>query len=89
MQVKFSWTGAREKVQVKFSWTSAREKVQVKFSWTSARDKMKLSTRNWQMPFTDSRSMQIFQITVKPRYNDSICSQGRCHFNEFAVVKNS
>ena len=27
--------------------------------------------------------------TVNPRYNDSICSQGRRHQNEFAVVENT
>ena len=28
------------------------------------------------------------KISVKPRYNDRICSQRCCHYNEFAVVKN-
>ena len=27
--------------------------------------------------------------TVNPRYNDSICSQRRCHNNTFAVVENT
>ena len=30
----------------------------------------------------------IKQNTVNPRYNDNICSQRRCHYNEIAVVKN-
>ena len=30
----------------------------------------------------------IFQSTMNPRYNDSICSHKCCHYNEFAVVKN-
>ena len=33
-------------------------------------------------PFTESVD------TVNPRYNDNICSQKCCHYNEFAVVKN-
>ena len=28
-------------------------------------------------------------FTVNPRYNDSICSQRRCHLSEFAVVQNT
>ena len=27
-------------------------------------------------------------ITVNPRYNDSICSEKCCHYNEFAALKN-
>ena len=26
--------------------------------------------------------------TVNPRYNDRICSQRCCHYNEFVAVKN-
>ena len=30
-----------------------------------------------------------FRCTVNLRYNESICSQSRCHQNEFAVVQNT
>ena len=35
----------------------------------------------------DARSVFIVS-TGNPRYNDRICSQRCCHYNEFAVVKN-
>ena len=34
-------------------------------------------------------TLMLNTSTVNPRYNDSICSQRRCHENEFAVVDNT
>ena len=39
--------------------------------------------------FLNNRSIvATYRInTVNPRYNDSICSQRCCHYNEFAALK--
>ena len=33
-------------------------------------------------------SIKFVTGTANPHYNENICFQRRCHFNEFAVVKN-
>ena len=47
------------------------------------------SRRNAIYPTTAfSRQGHTLLCTVNPRYNDRICSQRCCHYNEFAIVKN-
>ena len=55
-----------------------------------------MSVTEYLYLFSSIQSPALFTIictykpsTVNPRYNDSICSKRYCHYNEFAVVKNS
>ena len=50
--------------------------------------KCSLSTTDGNMALF-SISHSVSEYTVNHHYNDSICSQNRCHSNEFAIVQNT